>query len=215
MDTNRLIVPNVLCVSIVTREVTSHGTADIGRNLSVCLKETIQDPRLSRIPYAEIISHCGGTQTVTSAILESIDPAVRALEGKEITTRQLDEIFLTQSRERNCWPKNSGYLNFVKDDRDEKYWRPYVGQSENPLLRIKQHKNIINLACDTLHYYVIWKGDGHRWANFIRLWTLILPEGMDESIHIVFNNKYPRNGDGSCISIASPENPGNMVWPYE
>lgn len=56
-------------------------------------------------------------------------------------------------------------------------------------MRIRQHmKAILDSKCDTLHYYIIWKGEGHRQANFVRLWTLILPEEVDQSVHIVFNN---------------------------
>lgn len=41
------------------------------------------DAKLNHIAYAEIISLCGGTWTVTNVILESIEPAIRALEGQK------------------------------------------------------------------------------------------------------------------------------------
>lgn len=101
----------------------------------------------------------------------------------------MEQIFERQSKECNLWRQNSGYLSFIVDNRDPNYIRYYVGQSQNPASRIKQHmKAIVDAKCDTLHYYVVWKGEGHRRANFIRLWNLILPEKLDESIHNIFNN---------------------------
>jgi hypothetical protein len=49
-------------------------------------------------------------------------------------------------------------------------------------------KAITDSKRNTLHYCIVWKGDGNRRANFIRLWALILLEGLDEGIHNVFNN---------------------------
>lgn len=46
------------------------------------------DPRLSHIPYKSVIDHCGGTQPVMQVLIESIDPAIRALEGQEITVQK-------------------------------------------------------------------------------------------------------------------------------
>ncbi|GAB1209202.1 hypothetical protein APSETT445_007972 [Aspergillus pseudonomiae] len=87
------------------------------------------------------------------------------------------------------WPVNSGYLDFVSDTTDTAYLRFYVGQAEKTVFRIKMHiRNILLGAHNTLHYYVIWKGKGHRVANFLRLWVLNLPEGVDNAIKLVLNN---------------------------
>lgn len=99
------------------------------------------------------------------------------------------QIFSEQSRDRHRWPRNTGYLNAVFDDRDRHYVRFYVGQSADPSERVSQHKKAVkNGMNDTLLYYIIWKGDGHRHGKFLRLWTLVLPEVHGEAIHAIFNN---------------------------
>lgn len=70
-------------------------------------------------------------------------------------------------------------MDYVTDERNASYWRGYVGQSNS--LNI-QKKN------DTLHYYVIWKGNGKRAASFIRLWTLTPDSGIDEATRVLFTN---------------------------
>jgi hypothetical protein len=40
----------------------------------------------------------------------------------------------------------------------------------------------------TLHYYVVWKGQGHRSANFLLLWKLKSYLGTNEGVVTVYNN---------------------------
>jgi len=71
------------------------------------------------------------------------------------------------------WPKFGGYLNFVTDDRNCFYVRFYVGQSTMVVLRIDTHcRHILQGAFDTLHYYILNMGDGHRRANWLQLWNM-------------------------------------------
>ena len=71
------------------------------------------------------------------------------------------------------WRRNSGYLDFVLDDRNSAYWRAYVGQSSNPIQRMGQHIRCIrDCERESLHYYIIWMGAPFRSANFIRLWSI-------------------------------------------
>ncbi|KAL1970439.1 hypothetical protein VTN77DRAFT_4083 [Rasamsonia byssochlamydoides] len=74
-----------------------------------------EDESLKDIPYASVIEACGGPETVTATVLASIDPQIRALEGKTITVKLLDNIQTKQSNEENPW--NSGYLDYIKDNR--------------------------------------------------------------------------------------------------
>lgn len=80
-------------------------------------------------------------------------------------------------------------MDYVTEDRDLEYWRPYIGQSNNPKHRIAQHIRAIRSGdTNTLHYYIISKGEGYRRANFLKLWTLTLPDGIDTMVHITLNN---------------------------
>ncbi|KNG82593.1 hypothetical protein ANOM_009750 [Aspergillus nomiae NRRL 13137] len=106
-----------------------------------------------------------------------------------LTKQRLNSIQQKQFYTPDPWPVNSGYLDFVSDTTDTAYLRFYVGQAEKTVFRIKMHiRNILLGAHNTLHYYVIWKGKGHRVANFLRLWVLNLPEGVDNAIKLVLNN---------------------------
>ena len=71
------------------------------------------------------------------------------------------------------WPEFGGYLGFVTDDRNSLYVRFYVGQSIMVVLRIDTHcRHILQGAFDTLHYFILNMGDGHRRANWLQLWGM-------------------------------------------
>ncbi|KKA21257.1 hypothetical protein T310_4698 [Rasamsonia emersonii CBS 393.64] len=111
----------------------------------------------------------------------SSDPRSRRQDNYGLNHKQLQDL--------DHWPPNSGYLDYITDNRNQHYWRAYVGQSEAPLLRIKHHmRTIYSGDHDTLHYYIVHKGSGHRQANFIRLWTIVYPPTMDTSVLVVTSN---------------------------
>jgi hypothetical protein len=88
---------------------------------------------------------------------------------------------------------SAGYLDFVLDDRDAKYTRYYVGQSNQIEGRIQTHKhNISQRNNNTLHYYIIAMGEGHRRPNFLSLWSLPQGHHVDEKKRqrrdLLFNN---------------------------
>ncbi|KAG2022220.1 hypothetical protein GB937_004315 [Aspergillus fischeri] len=152
---------------------------------------------LRHIPYTDVVSLFDSIDSFTEVLLGTVDPTIRNLEGRIITRSLyvqsngliLDEVRQAQAKHETQWPLNSGYLDYVSDDRDPDYWRPYVGQSSNTEQRIAQHVRAIRTGdTDTLHYFVIRRGDGHRTANFIRLWTLALPENVDPVINNALNN---------------------------
>ncbi|KAF9894588.1 hypothetical protein FE257_006476 [Aspergillus nanangensis] len=117
------------------------------------------DDEIKHIPYRTVIEACGGVDIVVDAMISSIDPDIRALEGQTVTGEVLNSIRLKQLSTPNPWPINSGYLDFVTNTTDTAYLRFYVGQAEKTILRIKLHiRNILIGLHNTLHYYVIWKG---------------------------------------------------------
>ncbi|KAK2808610.1 hypothetical protein FQN49_008697, partial [Arthroderma sp. PD_2] len=61
---------------------------------------------------------------------------IRYLQGRSITKALLDEL---QKPQADSWPPHIGYLSYITDDRNPGYWRPYVGQSNDPRRRIGEH----------------------------------------------------------------------------
>jgi hypothetical protein len=71
------------------------------------------------------------------------------------------------------WPEFGGYLDAVTDDRNPLYVRFYIGQSIRVILRIDTHcRHILQGTFDTLHYFILNMGDGHRRANWLQLWGM-------------------------------------------
>lgn len=71
------------------------------------------------------------------------------------------------------WPDRGGYLDFVLDDRSNLYLRFYVGQSGRLRIRLSVLcRHIAAGHIDSLHYYILNVGDGHRSANWMQLWTI-------------------------------------------
>lgn len=102
---------------------------------------------------------------------------------------RLDNVQLEQLRDHVSWLADSGYLNIVTDDRDENYWRIYIGQSKNPIHRIRQHVRAIHSGnSDTLHYFVINQGKGYRRASFVKLWSIMMPDYVNSAVNITLNN---------------------------
>lgn len=74
------------------------------------------------------------------------------------------------------WAPNSGYVDFVTDDRPrcEDYVRFYVGQSSRSEYRlaVEHLAEIRRASTAALHYFILACGQGHRYANFLRLWHI-------------------------------------------
>lgn len=90
------------------------------------------------------------------------------------------------------WPLEGGYLDYVTDDNDITFWRPYVGQSKILAFRIHQHMRAWNKnKRNTLHYYFVSEGAGYRRENFLRLWSLpveVVNDIAAKSYRILLNN---------------------------
>jgi hypothetical protein len=87
---------------------------------------------------------------------------------------------------------SAGYVDFVTDDRNSFYIRLYVGQANVIHHRWENHARcILQRDFDTLHYFILQLGGGHRRANFLQLWETscdLLPEGTPESFHQLIKN---------------------------
>lgn len=80
--------------------------------------------------------------------------------------------------------QDGGYVDFVLDDRNGLYLRLYVGQSVILRGRIRKGHaaNILRGSNSSLHYFIIWKGNGHRTANFLRLWHMDKSSGPKDEL---------------------------------
>ena len=119
----------------------------------------------------EIIAH-GGISSTVEHLIGLVLPEVLSLQGVRISPQQLNSIMVSQ-RENTPWATIGGYADYVTDNRHADYLRNYVGQSTLSERRIlRQHvQSILGGSFDSLHYFIIWLGNGHRTANFIQLWS--------------------------------------------
>lgn len=129
--------------------------------------------------YRDSILAHGGAGAVTQELLSHVDPPIKALEGKEASRKNLDDI---RSRQTDPWPTRVGYLDYITDSRLQQYVRLYVGQSGKSYARIiEQHiQAILRGKRDTLHYFILWMGNGNRTSNFIRLWSFVDQDPEDD-----------------------------------
>lgn len=120
--------------------------------------------------HRDPIEEHGGVDAVVTEILGHIDPHIKSLEGKELSRQSLDYI---RSQQTDPWPEKIGYLDYVTDSRLEEYFRIYVGQSGHRLARIMQQhiQSVLQSKRNSLHYFILWIGNGFRSANFLRLWS--------------------------------------------
>jgi hypothetical protein len=105
-----------------------------------------------------------------------------------MTDRRLCQIQDNQMTHITDYIQNSGgYLDFITDQRCQSYWRGYVGQSKGLIRRLIDHINAVRQGQHyTLHYHVVWKGQGHRSVNFIMIWRI--EEEKHEDVLAVSNN---------------------------
>lgn len=73
---------------------------------------------------------------------------------------------------QELWSEAGGYVEAVLDDRHPDYIRFYPGQSSRLALQIaRAHaRKIANGNTQALHYFVLARGRGHRYARYLKLW---------------------------------------------
>ncbi|KAJ5833195.1 hypothetical protein N7474_001506 [Penicillium riverlandense] len=141
------------------------------------------------LPYREVIGLFDSPEELASRLVDAVDPTIRHLQGQTITRALLDEVREAQIRNNLSWTADEGYLDYVIDVRFDNYWRSYVGQSNDTHQRVSYHiRQIKNGAYNTLHYFVIKRGEGSRVPNFIKLWRLVLPRSVDPAVREVCSN---------------------------
>ncbi|QKX64287.1 uncharacterized protein TRUGW13939_11460 [Talaromyces rugulosus] len=128
-------------------------------------------PECKDYNYSGEIQAHGGIQTVTTEILSCVRPEVLELQEQPVSRKALMETLASQDKDE-AWTGPIGYLNFVTDTRCQEWFRLYVGQTNEPQRRIvNQHiQKSLKGSTKSLHYYMIWLGNGDRRVNFIRLW---------------------------------------------
>jgi hypothetical protein len=111
-----------------------------------------------------------------------IPPEIKQLQGNAVTRQVLDSIKEFQTKEGGDWNDSSmGYLDYVTDRRNPDYIRNYIGQTLQARRRLfSQHsQSILHGDTSSIHYFIIWLGNGSRSANFIKLWEF--PRGIGAS----------------------------------
>ncbi|KAL7946634.1 hypothetical protein V8C42DRAFT_292343 [Trichoderma barbatum] len=159
--------------------------------LGFCLLDDIRGNRLigaQSLPYQGAIEAHGDAETVVETLFATIRPEIKCLQGKVVSAAALADIAMAQGKGGD-WSYPVGYASFVTDQRNSGYLRVYVGQCNAPRRRIySQHmQSILQGSYETLHYFILWLGNGHRSANFIKLWEFPASQIFDEWYQIQSN----------------------------
>jgi hypothetical protein len=99
-----------------------------------------------------------------------------------VTTESLQGIQKHHDNDED-WNGAMGYMDFITDKRNVAYNRRYVGQTGRAKRRIvREHfQMLINNSTLSIHYFIVWIGNGTRTANFIRLWVCPLDsDGLED-----------------------------------
>ncbi|KAH8904152.1 hypothetical protein BR93DRAFT_961276 [Coniochaeta sp. PMI_546] len=75
-------------------------------------------PGLEIVDYPTWIENAGGVTSVVATLLAAIDHRVMALSNQKLSPKLLDDIFTSQSEDREPWPDSAGYADYVTDSRD-------------------------------------------------------------------------------------------------
>ncbi|GAB1312042.1 hypothetical protein MFIFM68171_02252 [Madurella fahalii] len=154
----------------------------------ICLS-AVRDVVASRLPgseardYARSILENGGPHAAAQEVKRYILPEIQDLQGKTVTRSILDKVWKLQVSQ-GLWSTaalDMGYIDYITDYRDNKYFRMYHGQAGFAHRRITRDHGqaIVGGRNDSLHYFLLWLGNGHRTANFLKVWQL--PEGYRQS----------------------------------
>ncbi|KAI4593066.1 hypothetical protein KJ359_010153 [Pestalotiopsis sp. 9143b] len=155
-------------------------------DLRALCKKTLDDiaqkriPGSDSLPYHEFIESHGGPNAVSDDLVSLVRPEIKGLQGRKVDRAAFDSI-MAQQRHACSWTGPSGYVDYITDSRRPDYVRTYVGQCrENNRRLLRQHAQcMLQGSFETLHYYILWLGNGFRTANFLQLWEF--PAGQELS----------------------------------
>src|SRR5438034_855938 len=93
----------------------------------------------------------------------------------------------------SLYGEQSGYLCFVKDERNPNYWRGYVGQASKPRVRIQQHFDAYtDKKTHTLFYFILSKDRYFRSLSVAQLWSIPIDASEGDQVakerHLLYNN---------------------------
>jgi hypothetical protein len=137
---------------------------------------------ISEPKYRNLITKHGGVLPVVKELLGHIRQDVKSLQGTTLSRQALDQVKAGQTKP---WPKMVGYMDFITDSRLEPFVRTYVGQTGDGCRRIMQNhaQAIMQGRNESLHYFILWLGNGSRTANFLQLWSFADNTPQDEWYH--------------------------------
>ncbi|KAL3476599.1 hypothetical protein BJX99DRAFT_270404 [Aspergillus californicus] len=146
-------------------------------------------PQLRKMPYRQVITAWGGASKIAKRLYGYIDRDLRLLKGQKLSVELLNKVAVKQSGRSNLWLPNSGYVDYVTDDRDARYIRMYIGQAKVSDRRLMQHINDATRPLpQSLHIFIVHRGNGRRAMNFLKLWTVHDLDSMDEESAMILPN---------------------------
>lgn len=144
---------------------------------------------LDRKHYRAVFKAFHSRDSFIDMVYNTVLPEIRDLQDKVLAVDHLHMIRQEQIKQLGIWDSpHGGYLDFVTSRLVQHYWRPYIGQAGIPKYRVStHHKNIQGGHQNSLHYWIITKGE-QRQANFLRLWAIPFPPNVDNLVKGVFEN---------------------------
>lgn len=98
-----------------------------------------------------------------------------------MSTDILQNIKYHRTEQKDIVNSTKGYINFLRDNKNNKYLQFYVSQSIQISYRVQQHiHSLIKRSLDAFHYYIHTLSKGRRNTNFIHLYQLRQPQDLTE-----------------------------------
>ncbi|KAH8807142.1 hypothetical protein F5884DRAFT_751732 [Xylogone sp. PMI_703] len=137
------------------------------------MEEENEETESMALPLYKTWIQQNGADSIVATTFSFIDHRIVSLNNKVITAQSLEAILNSQQQDSQRQSDCVGYLNFIKDIRNENYLRFYVGQTVNARRHISERlSSILHGSSESLHYFICSRGNGHRTATFLKLWEI-------------------------------------------